>query len=113
MLQPRYNFAAVTVFKRIAVLGGSCPTIDLHDADAVLQYDPKVNTEVEKLAFEQPSWTNPCHQYPFLPLTYDLLQMDMWGYQSLSVVKAAVSGSKTPIRRASKMRRRASLGTAD
>ena len=43
MLQPRYNFAAVTVFKRIAVLGGSCPTIDLHDADAVLQYDPKVN----------------------------------------------------------------------
>eukprot|EP00045_Choanoeca_perplexa_P016884 m.234256 g.234256 ORF g.234256 m.234256 type:complete len:208 (+) comp17387_c0_seq28:4600-5223(+) len=77
MLQPRYNFAAVTVFKRIAVMGGSCPMIDLHDADAVLQYDPK---------------------------------LDMWGYQSLSVVKAAITGSKTPIRRASKMRRRASLG---
>eukprot|EP00730_Choanoeca_flexa_P006221 TRINITY_DN12109_c0_g1_i11.p1 TRINITY_DN12109_c0_g1~~TRINITY_DN12109_c0_g1_i11.p1 ORF type:complete len:224 (+),score=49.92 TRINITY_DN12109_c0_g1_i11:1166-1837(+) len=72
MLHPRYNFAAIKVFKRIAVLGGSCPTIDLHD---VLQYDPK---------------------------------MDMWGYQSLSMVNTT-SDAKCQTRR-SKMRKRASIG---
>ena len=42
MPQSRCDFAAVTVFGRIAVLGGTCTKIDLHDADAILQYDPEV-----------------------------------------------------------------------
>jgi hypothetical protein len=34
----------VVIFRRIAVLGGSSPVIDLHDADAILQYDPQVRS---------------------------------------------------------------------
>ncbi|EDQ92316.1 uncharacterized protein MONBRDRAFT_4775 [Monosiga brevicollis MX1] len=98
MLQARYNFAAVTIFDRIAILGGSSPAIDLHDADAVLLYDPK-------LLFRSPVMSRYTHC-----CVVAREQADLWGYQNLNVARNLQLGTKQAVRRASRMRTKASLG---